>query len=159
MPDPGDALEVQRPPDREVGEGEARVQLLEIGRHVRRAEVESYHAAKLALQNELRSELDRLRPLDPAARAEGLAALSRRQTPRIVELEKTAEQLSSGTWTHDYPITVDEARNLGLPIKTDVPDEVYRLMCLYPQTGQRRPSVEYIPTPREPRPAHNGAGR
>jgi ClpP class serine protease len=63
--------------------------------------------------------------------------------------QKTAETLATGTWTHDYPITVAEAQRLGLPVKTGVPDKVYRLMCLYPQTGQRRPSVEYIPTPRE----------
>jgi ClpP class serine protease len=66
------------------------------------------------------------------------------------EAQKKAELLATGTWTHDYPITADEARKLGLPIKTDVPDEVYRLMSLYQQNTQRRPSVEYIPVPREP---------
>lgn len=58
-----------------------------------------------------------------------------------------AEVLSSGVWTHDYPINVKEARNMGLPISTDMPKEVYELMRLYPQGGQRRPSVEYIPIP------------
>lgn len=58
-----------------------------------------------------------------------------------------AETLASGTWTHDYPITVKEARDLGLPVSTDMPKEVYELMNLYPQTAQRRPSVEYIPMP------------
>jgi ClpP class serine protease len=66
------------------------------------------------------------------------------------QAQKTAEQLTSGAWTHDYPITVEQAQDLGLPIRTEVPDEVYRLMCLYPQTSQRRPSVEYVPIPREP---------
>jgi ClpP class serine protease len=61
--------------------------------------------------------------------------------------EAIAEKLSSGLWTHDYPITVDEARELGLPIETDMPQEVYQLMNLYPQSGQRRPSVDYIPVP------------
>jgi len=61
--------------------------------------------------------------------------------------EALAETLASGTWTHDYPITVREARELGLPVSTDVPKEVYDLMSLYPQTAQRRPSVEYIPIP------------
>jgi hypothetical protein len=28
-----------------------------------------------------------------------------------------------------------------------MPPEVYELMQLYPQTSQRRPSVEYIPLP------------
>jgi ClpP class serine protease len=58
-----------------------------------------------------------------------------------------ADTLSSGVWTHDYPIGVAEARNLGLPITTDMPNEVYQLMNLYPQAGQRRPSVQYIPLP------------
>jgi ClpP class serine protease len=61
-----------------------------------------------------------------------------------------AHTLSSGIWTHDYPISVAEARELGLPISTDMPLEVFELMQLYPQTTQRRPSVEYIPLPYGP---------
>ncbi len=61
--------------------------------------------------------------------------------------ERLAETLTSGTWTHDYPITVQEARELGLTVSTDMPKEVYDIMSLYPQTAQRRPSVEYIPLP------------
>jgi ClpP class serine protease len=61
--------------------------------------------------------------------------------------QELAETLATGTWTHDYPITVGEARNLGIPVSTDVPEEVYQLMDLYPQTSQRRPSVQYIPMP------------
>ena len=59
-----------------------------------------------------------------------------------------ATKLATGTWTHDYPITVTEAKELGLPVTTEVPDKIYRIMALYPQTTQRRPSVEYIPLPR-----------
>ena len=62
--------------------------------------------------------------------------------------EELAETLASGTWTHDYPITVQEARDLGMPVSTEVPEEVYELMELYPQTSQRRPSVQYVPSPR-----------
>ncbi|MCX8033290.1 MAG: ATP-dependent Clp protease proteolytic subunit [Thermoleophilia bacterium] len=62
--------------------------------------------------------------------------------------ERVADVLSSGVYTHDYPITADEARELGLPVSTDMPKEVYDIMILYPQTAQRRPSVEYVPTPR-----------
>lgn len=61
--------------------------------------------------------------------------------------EELAEALATGIWTHDYPITVHEARNLGIPVGTDVPQEVYDLMDLYPQTSQQRPSVQYIPMP------------
>jgi ClpP class serine protease len=61
--------------------------------------------------------------------------------------EKLAELLSSGIWTHDYPIGVYEAKELGLQVNTDVPKEVYQLMSLFPQAGRGRPSVLYIPMP------------
>ena len=69
-----------------------------------------------------------------------------------------AEVLASGTWTHDYPISVGEAREIGLTVSTDVPQEIYQLMNLYPQTAQRRPSVEYIPIPYLPRDEHKRSG-
>jgi len=42
---------------------------------------------------------------------------------------------------------VEEARNMGLSVSTDMPQEVYDLMSLYPQSAARRPSVGYIPVP------------
>ena len=39
------------------------------------------------------------------------------------EAEKLAEKLSTGTWTHDYPIAA-KAKELGLPVSTDMPNEV-----------------------------------
>lgn len=66
--------------------------------------------------------------------------------------EKKAEELagllSTGTWTHDFPITVDTARALGLNVSTDMPEEVFHLMSLFPQPVKRQPSVEYLPVPR-----------
>jgi ClpP class serine protease len=61
-----------------------------------------------------------------------------------------ADAFTDGRWTHDYPITVDEARELGLPVTTEVPPEVYQFMKLFPQPGARRPSVEYVPVPYAP---------
>ncbi len=61
--------------------------------------------------------------------------------------KKIAEELSTGKWTHDYPITAEKARELGLPVKVGLPGEVYELMSLYPQPFQQRPSVQYIPVP------------
>lgn len=61
--------------------------------------------------------------------------------------QEVAGLLSTGTWTHDYPITSDQARLLGLPASDSMPSQVLDLMQLYPQTAQRRPSVEYIPLP------------
>lgn len=64
-----------------------------------------------------------------------------------------AEKLASGQWTHDYPISFEEARELGLKVSSDMPEEVYKLMNLYPQSRTRRPSVEFIPMPYEKRPS------
>lgn len=62
--------------------------------------------------------------------------------------KELAEQLTSGQWTHDYPLTCEELNKLGFPpICGDVPTEIYRLMELYPQPAQSRPSVQYVPTP------------
>jgi ClpP class serine protease len=63
------------------------------------------------------------------------------------EAVELAEKLGSGEWTHDYPISVEQARSLGLKVSTEMPIEVYQLMNLYPQSGVGRPSVQYIPVP------------
>ena len=66
------------------------------------------------------------------------------------QAEVLAQTLSEGRWTHDYPITAEKAQELGLPVSTDMPESVYKLMTLYRQPGQRRPSVQYIPVPYQP---------
>src|SRR6267142_2569424 len=58
-----------------------------------------------------------------------------------------AEKLATGTWTHDYPIMAEEAKALGLPVSTEMPEEVYEFMSLFPQPTRTRPSVEYVPVP------------
>jgi ClpP class serine protease len=65
------------------------------------------------------------------------------------QADDVTELLTEGRWTHDYPITIEEAEMLKLHVTTDMPNEVYSLMKLYPQPGARRPSVEYIPVPYE----------
>jgi len=64
--------------------------------------------------------------------------------------EALATSLTGGAWTHDYPITVTEARALGFTVSTEMPRSIYDLMQLYPQAGRRRPSVEYVPLPYRP---------
>jgi ClpP class serine protease len=56
-----------------------------------------------------------------------------------------ATTMTEGRWTHDFPITVEMARQLGLPVSTEMPRTVYDLMDLYPQGGRGRPSVLYVP--------------
>ncbi len=63
------------------------------------------------------------------------------------QADRLAATLSEGRWTHDYPIRLEEARELGLPVSDAVPELVFELMALYPRRSQRRPSVEFIPTP------------
>jgi ClpP class serine protease len=66
--------------------------------------------------------------------------------------ETLADMLSSGIWTHDYPISVGDAKEMGLQVNTEVPQDVYQLMNLFPQSGRGRPSVLYIPVPYPTRP-------
>jgi len=61
--------------------------------------------------------------------------------------EELAQMLSQGTWTHDYPISVEEARNMGLRVSTEMPTEVYELMGMNPQPRGGKPSVQYVPLP------------
>lgn len=69
-----------------------------------RTQLDQYFATKRALQNELRAELERARPLDPAARTTALSTLAARQATALAALEASAEQLrrdliaSEQTW-------------------------------------------------------------
>jgi len=60
-----------------------------------------------------------------------------------------ATKLATGMWTHDYPISAEEARSLGLPVNTDMPNEILQLMMLYPQPVKQQGGVEYLPVPRQ----------
>jgi ClpP class serine protease len=67
-------------------------------------------------------------------------------TPRMEHsaAEALAAKLAGGHWTHDYALTAQEARALGLPVKVGMPREIMTLMSLYPQPIQRS-GVEYLP--------------
>ncbi len=65
------------------------------------------------------------------------------------EAAALAGKLASGTWTHDYPIPAAEAKALGLPVSTDMPEDVLTLLTLYPQPVRQSGGVEYLPVPRE----------
>lgn len=73
--------------------------------------------------------------------------------------EKLVTELTEGRWTHDYPILYTHVKEWGLPVRSDLPEEVYSLMDLYPQPTQQRPSVQYIPIPyrRDGEPRHKGS--
>jgi ClpP class serine protease len=70
-----------------------------------------------------------------------------RRQPADHDAGEAATALSEGRWTHDFPIDAELARSFNLKVSTDLPNEVRKLMSLYPQPRGRRPSVEYIPIP------------
>ena len=77
--------------------------------------------------------------------------LLRRRLP-AEKAEALAEKLATGTWTHDYPIFASTAKELGLSVSTDMPNEVLELMKLYPQPVRTQGGgggVEYLPVPRQ----------
>jgi ClpP class serine protease len=70
---------------------------------------------------------------------------------------EVAQRLASGTWTHDFPISAEIAKDLiGLPISTEIPAEVFQLITLYPQAQESQPSVFYLPGPRYKKGEHPG---
>jgi len=72
---------------------------------------------------------------------------------------ETAHRLASGTWTHDFPITAEAAKELiGLPVSTEMPEEVHRLMSLYRPAHDMQPSVYYLPGPRYRKGDNEGTG-
>lgn len=86
---------------------------------------------KKALQQVQDAAMELLRHTLPEDKAAHLAAL-----------------LATGTWTHDFPITADTARAIGLPVSTTIPQDVLELMTLYPQPVRSQPGVEYLPVPK-----------
>jgi len=71
--------------------------------------------------------------------------------------DQLARLLTRGAWTHDYPITCEQAKKLGLNVTSDMPQEFYELMKLFPQPVRRTPSVEYSHDPEPPhRPRKRG---
>lgn len=75
--------------------------------------------------------------------------LSKRMPPD--KADQLAGKLATGTWTHDYAITAELAKSMGLPVSTQMPAEVYDFISLFPQPTRMRPSVEYTPVPPAPR--------
>lgn len=75
------------------------------------------------------------------------------------DIDKIIDRLTTGQVTHDYPISVEEAREIGLPVTVGLPDAIYSLMDLYPQPMMGRPSVQYIPLPYQTPPAMPSGNR
>ncbi len=61
--------------------------------------------------------------------------------------DELAVKLTKGTWTHDYAITFDEAKELGFSVSEEMPAEIYQFMSYFPQAKRSEPSVQYVPVP------------
>ncbi len=66
--------------------------------------------------------------------------------------EELARLLSEGNWTHDFPITYEIAKSLGLAVSNEMPKEIMELMGYFPQPTRQAPAVEYLPIPRRIKP-------
>jgi len=55
--------------------------------------------------------------------------------------DKLAEALTADHWAPGCPIFIDQIEEMGFKINKNVPDEVYRLMNLYPQSLPQRPTA------------------
>ncbi len=60
------------------------------------------------------------------------------------KIEAIIRELASGKYTHDHPVTYQEAEKLGLRVSSQVPKEVYRFIQLFPQRNRQQP-VQYLP--------------
>ncbi|MDF5713010.1 MAG: hypothetical protein PUP93_03770 [Rhizonema sp. NSF051] len=74
-----------------------------------------------------------------------------KQKVKPENIETIVDSLTTGRVTHDYPITVEEATEMGLPISVGLPRIIYELMDMYPQPQGGRPTVQYIPMPYDDR--------
>ena len=65
----------------------------------------------------------------------------------LAQIKALVQKLVSGKYTHDFPVTAEEACELlGACVNRELPREVYSLMSLYKMENRpRRPSVEFVP--------------
>lgn len=59
--------------------------------------------------------------------------------------EELATMLTEGRWTHDYAITFEDAKEFGLCVSDQIPEDFMKLMTLYPQPIKHQATVEYLP--------------
>lgn len=80
------------------------------------------------------------------ARAQARASVASLLVDRLgrERADELADVLTSGRWTHDQPITAEDAQAMGLAVSTDIPDEFMQLAALYAQPIRRQTSVEYL---------------
>jgi len=73
---------------------------------------------------------------------ETLSALLKR-TQSEEKAKELAALLTEGNWTHDFPITCDYAKSIGLKVSDEIPPAFLDLLSMYPQPVKTQRSVEY----------------
>jgi ClpP class serine protease len=63
------------------------------------------------------------------------------------DIRRIVEALTEGRRTHDHPIFLEDAKSLGINVTEHIPGDIYRLVELFIQPDQQRPSVQYVPVP------------
>lgn len=71
------------------------------------------------------------------------ALLGRKLPPQ--EAADVARRLTTGTWTHDRPLSPAELQEMGLSVRVGVEEEERELLKLYPPSRGRSSQVEYAP--------------
>jgi ClpP class serine protease len=68
------------------------------------------------------------------------------------QIEKIIDNLVTGKYTHDFPITAEATCELlGQCAQNELPTEVYQLMDYYKMGRPQRQGIEYVPLPRPAR--------
>lgn len=114
-------------------------------------QIDRYPAASILEVTE-RKSLDRIedRTLIYASLARKALSQLKKQIVSLLEgkipkeqSEALAQLLSQGAWTHDYPISFTEAKELGLPVSLEIAKDVFELIELFPLSTRKSSSVEY----------------
>lgn len=98
----------------------------------KRQKLDAYRSARDALLEELQTELVAVRDAEPATRRTALTRLAQQQTPRLAELEATAEQLRSEFADSDQDWSALREWRLGERNRRgDSPGEIGAVMRAY----------------------------
>lgn len=66
------------------------------------------------------------------------------RNPERETIDDDADHLAGIVWTPHYPILLEEAQRLGLPISDALPPEIHNLMELYDTTSAQRATTAFV---------------
>ncbi|UCH56788.1 MAG: ATP-dependent Clp protease proteolytic subunit [Candidatus Bathyarchaeota archaeon] len=127
------------PVDPQLGDATGAYSATSILKVVEKKKIDEMDDKTLILAEESRKAVDQIK---------GVVRALVSNISTLENTEKIVEELVSGKYTHDFPITAEEACELfGECVNRELPREVYSLMNLYKmETRPRRPSVEFVPS-------------